>query len=382
MPAPLLLHVFPSFETGGAQTRTVTLMNALGGRFRHAVVAINGDLSCGERIEPGVDWRAVAAPGSRNPLAAARAFRGMIGELGPDLLVTYNWGAIDALLALLPGRLCPAIHVEDGFGPDEAQGLKRRRVWTRRALLPRTVHCLAVPSRTLWRIAREQYRLAESRIRLIANGVDIERFRPRRDSALRDSLGIPEDAVVFGTVGRLRPEKDLPWLVRRFAEAKAPNTRLVLVGAGPAEADIRAAVQAAGVSDSVHFTGEAADPAPFYGVFDVFAMSSLTEQMPMGLLEAMSSGLPALCTGVGDIAELLPPSQRRLAVPRAEPGTYVRELQRLAGDPALRVALGRENRARAEAEFSLARMVERWHRLYLEAAGMPPPPEQQHEYVP
>jgi glycosyltransferase involved in cell wall biosynthesis len=382
MPPPLLLHVFPSFETGGAQARTVTLMNALAGRFRHAVAALNGDFSSGARIAADVEWLPLEFEPSRNPIASARRFRGLLRAVRPDLLLTYNWGAIDALLALLPSRLCPAVHVEDGFGPDEAHALKARRVWTRRLVLPRTAHALAVPSGTLLTIARDRYRLPERRLRYIPNGVDIERFRPGANSALRAALGIPAGATVFGTAGRLRGEKDYPWLVRRFAEAALPEARLVLVGDGPERAAIAAEVRARGVEAQVVFAGETADPAPFYGVFDVFVLSSATEQMPMTLLEAMASGLPALCTDAGDIRAMLPPAHAALAVARTEPEADVRQLQQLAGDPDYRAVLGAANRARATAEFSLDLMVGRWERLYLEAAGMAPPPQHEHQHVP
>lgn len=372
MPAPLLLHVFYSFETGGAQVRTVTLMNSLGGRFRHAIAAINGDMSCATRIAPHVDWRAVTP----------RGFRALIRDVEPALLITYNWGAIDAQFALLPGRPCPALHVEDGFGPDEALRLKARRVWARRLVLPLTARALAVPSQTLRRIALDRYRLPAKMVRYIPNGVDTERFAPRRDPELRRSLGIPAEAVVFGSAGRFRAEKDLVWMVRRFAESALPEARLLLVGAGPAEPEIRAAVRACGIEKTVIFSGETADSAPFFAVFDAFLMSSGTEQMPMGLLEAMSSGLPALCTNVGDCRAVLPPAHAPLAVDRNQPASYVNYLRRLAANAEWRAALGRGNRQRAVAEFSLSTMVDRWERLYLEALGMTPPPQQQDEHIP
>lgn len=382
MPLPLLLHVFHSFDTGGAEARTATLFNALAGRFRHRVIAISGRYGAGALIRPEVDWAPLDGPSSRRPWSAAAGFRQIIRSLRPDLLLTYNWGATDALFALLPSRLCPAVHVEDGFGPDESSRLKRRRLWARRLVLPRTTCRMVVPSRTLFRIADAHYGLPPGHLLQIPNGVDIHRFRPARNLELRASLGIPPHAPVFGTVARLRGEKDLPWLIHRFAEAHIPDARLVLVGTGPAESEIREAVRARGLESQVIFAGNAPDPAPSYGIFDAFVMSSVTEQMPMGLLEAMSSGLPALCTDVGDTAALLPPSRREFAVSRSDPAAYATLLRRLAADAPLRHALGQENRARAEAEFSLTLMVERWERLYLESAGMAPPPQQQHQHIP
>lgn len=379
---PLILHVFHSFEAGGAEMRTAQLMNALGGKFRHRVAAVNGQYGCGTRIRPDVDWAPVEAPAARSPLKAAAGFRRLIRELRPSLEVTYNWGASDALLAQLPWRLCPAVHVEDGFGPDEAEELKARRVWTRRLLLPRVARRVVVPSRTLERVARERYRLPAELVARIPNGVDVERFRPRRNEELRRILGIPAGWVTVGTVARLRPEKNLAYLVERFAEARLEGACLLIVGAGPCEREIREAVKAQGLEDRTVFAGEVQDPARYYGAMDIFAMSSATEQMPVGLLEAMASGLPAVCTDAGDTRELLPPGQAELAVPRGEPARYVAALRMLAAEAERRAALGAANRARAEAEFSIARMVERWERIYRQAMEMAALPKQEDEDVP
>lgn len=379
---PLLLHVTYSFEAGGAEMRTATLMNALAGEFRHRIIAIDGQYGCAARLHPDVDWAPVAAPGRRKPWSAAAGLRQLLRELRPALLLTYNWGAIDALLALLPDRICPAVHVEDGFGPDEARGLKARRLWTRRVVLPRVTRRVVVPSATLYRIAEAHYGLPEGHLLRVPNGVDTVRFQPGGAPELRNALGIPGDSFVVGTVARLRPEKDLPYLVHRFADAGLPEARLLIAGSGSSEMEIREAARSRGVLDRVVFAGELRDPAPCYAAMDLFAMSSTTEQMPMGLLEAMSSGLPALCTDVGDIPDMLPPGQRQFAVPHSRPEAYTAELRRLAADAGLRAELARENRERAEAEFSLNRMIERWREVYIEALHMPSMPQEQGEDIP
>jgi glycosyltransferase involved in cell wall biosynthesis len=380
--APIhLLHVFPSFETGGAQARTVTLMNALGPAFRHSVVAMNGDFSASLRIDQGVIYETVATPSGAGSVSAVRHIAALLKQLKPDLLLTYNWGAIEAVMGNILAPVCPVVHVEDGFGPDEASCLKARRVWTRRIVL-RRASCMAVPSRTLERIALDRYRLPRKSVQFIPNGVDTSRFLPSRNSALRASLGLAPDAFVIGTVGRLRPEKDLATLVRRFGQASIPGARLLFVGDGPSRPVIQAAVDELGLSSHCVFAGEVADPAPFYGVFDLFAMTSITEQMPIGLLEAMSSGLPVLCTDAGDTAAILEGSPSPQVLPRFQPDQYVENLRALAADPERRLCNARWNRERVVSGFSLDAMVSRWDHLYRQAANMPPPPAGQHQDVP
>jgi glycosyltransferase involved in cell wall biosynthesis len=376
-----LLHVFPSFETGGAQVRTVILMNALGKAFRHSVVAMNGDYSAGQRLDAGIDCRTLEHPPASGTLSTARYFARLLKELEPDLLLTYNWGAIEAVMGSILAPVCPVIHVEDGFGPDEVSGLKARRVWTRRAVL-RRISTMAVPSRTLERIALGQYWLPRNKVEFIPNGVDTSRFSPRRNPELRAAMGVPEDAFVVGTVGRLRPEKDLATLVQRFKAAAIPDSRLVFVGDGPSRAEIDSAVRAQGITAQCVFAGEVADTSAWYGAFDLYAMTSITEQMPIGLLEAMSAGLPVLCTAAGDTADILEGSPGLQVLPGQRPNEYVEALRGLAADPDLRQRNGAWNRERAVSGYSLDAMVRRWDHLYRQAAHMEPPPAGEHQDVP
>lgn len=357
-----ILHVMWAFETGGAEMRLVQLANAMGRRFRHRILPLSGRASAQVRFEPGVDWEIEPAPEKSSPRGFARLFR----RLRPALVQTYNWGAFDAAVGCVLARVCPLLHTEDGFGADEAGGLKLRRVLARRVVL-RFARRVVAPSRTLERIALEQYRLPERIVRRIPNGVDCLRFRPGRNDALRRELGIGEEEFVAGTVGHLRAEKDYGLLLRAFA-APGIEGRLVIAGEGPERSSLKRLAGELGLSGRVLFPG-VVDPAPWYRMFDLFAMSSMTEQMPLALLEAMAAGLPALCTDVGDTAWMLDEAGPPAVVKRGDVEGYVAALRRWAGDAALRREAGARNRARCEREFSLERMVERWRALYEECLG-------------
>ena len=135
VPAPLILHVFSTFRVGGPQVRFADICRSMGMRFRHIVLAMDGGYDCAERIDPAVAidyWRAFVPPS----LLVKRLLhvRGLLRRHKPDVLVTYNWGAIEwALADRLP--ICPHIHIADGFGPEEASRQLWRRVWTRRVAL-------------------------------------------------------------------------------------------------------------------------------------------------------------------------------------------------------------------------------------------------------
>jgi glycosyltransferase involved in cell wall biosynthesis len=360
-----LLHVFPTFAPGGAQARTVTLINSLGPEFQHRVVAIDGVTTARERIGRGVDFGLVEAP-PKSIVASVRGFVRLLMEHEPDLLLTYNWGAIDAVLAAhLRGR-CPVVHGEDGFGPDEASGLKSRRVLTRRLVL-RRAFATVVPSRTLYDIAEKQYRLPTKKIRYLPNGVDCLRFQTGRNEQLRAELGVSGDELLFGYVGLLRAEKNLPLLLRSFAAAAIASSRLALVGGGDCEGQLRRLASELGIAERVLFVGMVDDTAAYYRAFDVFALSSFTEQMPISLLEAMASGLPAICTNVGDCAIILDESSSPAVVPDGDAGAYSGAMRAMT-EAARRQTLGARNRMRCESEYSLHSMVEAYRSLYKEAA--------------
>ena len=352
--APHLIHVIPGFSPGGAQVRICDLMNYFGPRFRHTVVALNGDVRARERLDAAVDIRLVSGPHGRSSLSMLQQMRGLLAALRPDLVLTYNWGAIEAVMAASLPRLCPVIHTEDGFGPDEARRQKRRRVWFRRFAL-RFAHCVVAPSMNLTRIMRTVWKLPEAKVKYIPNGIDIARFIPRPSS------GDPRDLVV-GTVGQLRPEKRQDLLIRACAElARTRPLKLVLAGDGPERARLEALARSLEFSANVLFLGHQSDVRPVYRELDIFCLTSSTEQMPFSILEAMASGIPVVATDVGDVQQMVC-SQNRIFVAPAE--GFFSALARLAADAPLRLALGAANREHCAAVYGRERMCEQYGALY------------------
>lgn len=346
-----ILHVFPSFAVGGAQIRFATVVNHLDG-WRHRVVALDGDTACRDRIDSAVsiDYPAIVAP-KRATMGNVRRFRGLLRAWRPDVLVTHNWGSIEWAMANIP-RIARHVHVEDGFGPDEHGGQRWRRVLTRRLVLARST--VVLPSRTLWRIATETWRLDPRRVRYVPNGVDLARFAGAARPAGED--------IVIGTVASLRPEKNLGRLLRAFHSLAGP-ARLVIVGGGPERASLESLAAELGITGRVTFVGQVDDTAPLYRGFDVFALSSDTEQMPLSVIEAMAAGLPIAAVAVGDVPLMVAEANRPFVVPRDE-APLAAAIAALAGDAALRMRLGEANRAKAEREFDQAAMIETYAQVF------------------
>ena len=352
--APLLLHVFSTFAPGGPQVRFAAIANHFGRRWRHAVVAMDGNTACRERLDPGLDVSFLESGAVKgDTLGNIRRFRAALRAMRPAALVTSNWGSIEwAMANALP--LVRHVHLEDGFGPEERDRQLPRRVWTRRVFLRRST--VVVPSRVLERIATEVWRLPRGRLRYVPNGIDMGKF---------GTGGAAENAVpVVGTVTALRAEKNLARLVRAFRRVVdvMPAT-LVLVGDGPELPMLQALVAELGLGGTVRFTGHVAQPQALYAGFDVFALSSDTEQMPLSVLEAMAARLPVAATDVGDVREMLAEANGRFVVPRDD-GALAEAMAALLRDPARRGAIGADNRAKAERDFDQATMFAAWAALF------------------
>ncbi len=366
MSQPHLCHIFPAFGIGGPQVRTALVIRELGGEFRHTVVSLSGDLRCRERLGGVADVRLVAPPqngwGRIRSLALSRLLR----SLRPDLVLTYNWGGTDGVLA---ARLCGirrVIHAEDGFGPDEARQQKLPRLLARRLLLRGAARVIC-PSQTLVRTAGGVWRLPSNRVCYLPNGVDTTRFSPGDGQVLRRRLGWGPSEVVVGTVGQLRGEKNQDRLLRNWAAVAAGRrTRLVIVGDGPMRQPLEDRARELGVADRVHFAGAADEPVEWYRAMDVFALSSDTEQMPIAVLEAMAVGLPVVGTDVGDVRTMVCPENRERVVPLGDEDAYAAALATLMDDAGARAALGRANRKKCLGEYEVGDMVRAYHRLYRE----------------
>ena len=365
-----LFHVFSSFNLGGLESRTCAILNELGDSFRHTLTAMDGNFGAISRIGSHVHFEVVPPPPGKGSLRYPLTFSRLLRSRRPDVLITYNWGAFDAVLAATLGRTCPVIHAEDGFNPDEAAQLKKRRVLARRLILNR-VTAMVVPSKTLSNIAVNSYKLRKSLVHWIPNGIPISRYGTHDREMWRAKWGIQPRDFLIGSVGRLSPEKNLQMLLSAVAECGFPNARVAIVGDGVTRAALETLARDLGLGSRVVFPGFVPDPAGCFGAFDLFAMSSTTEQMPIALLEAMATSLPAICTAVGDSSEILGNPGPPAIVAPGDAAGYAAALRTLYENPRLRAELGARNRARAIEEYSFERMIARYRDLYVTAVKGP-----------
>ena len=359
-----LLHVIPSFTTGGVPIRLVNVANRLGDDFRHLVLALDGVTGAAARFSAAADYELVSlAIDKTKPIGNLFHFHRTLAALRPDLLLTYNWGAIDWAIVNSLWPVCRHLHFEDGFGPAEMHRTLRRRVLGRRWGLARAERII-VPSRGLEEIARTVWRLPAERLLYLANGVDIGRFARVAEPAIPGFTRRPGERII-GTVAPLRPEKNLHRLIRAFARLPADlEIRLAIVGDGSERASLAAEAERCGAAARIHFAGATAKPEEALHAFDLFAISSETEQMPISVLEAMAAGRAVAGVEVGDIADMVATENRPFIVPRDDEAGLAAAMARLVTAPDLARAIGARNAAKAHAAFDQERMFASYERLY------------------
>jgi glycosyltransferase involved in cell wall biosynthesis len=367
MTAARILHLHSTFDAGGKELRCVRLINAFGAEAEHAIVSGQPD----RRSAAALLDRRVKVSWPRFPSLTGKPLPGRLKKLaagmaGYDLICTYNWGAMDAVMAhtLFADvyKLAPLVHHEDGFNEDEAGGLKRGRNFYRRIALGRTA-ALVVPSRTLERIALETWDQPRTRVRLIANGIDTRAYAkvPKRDALPR--LVKQKGELWVGTLAGLRKVKNLNALVR--ACARLPEEwQLVIAGEGPEREAILAEAAAQGIEHRVHLPGFITEPAKAVGLFDLFALSSHSEQSPISVIEAMAAGLPVAAPRVGDVGAMVATDNGPYLTTPGDETALAEAIGSLAADPMLRKRIGAANRAKATAEFDERTMIDRYHALY------------------
>ncbi|RZL58793.1 MAG: glycosyltransferase family 1 protein [Sphingomonas sp.] len=373
MPQPVhILHLHSSFSLGGKEARAVRLMNAFGDTARHTIVSgVPDQLGARDAIAKGVRYEIAQDPPAltgRPSVARYEALARFMRRF--DLVLTYNWGAIDGVMArrVFPKGAPPLVHHEDGFNADEARGLKIERNVYRRIALG-AAHALVVPSEVLEEIARRTWKQPATRLHRIANGIDTALYAGKPE--LRAIPGFVPNGkeVVIGALAGLREVKNLPLLVRACGGI-AGRFRLVIVGEGPERAAIESTAAAMGIADRVVMPGFLGRPHRFVGHFDIIALSSASEQFPISVVEGMAAGLPVVSTPVGDVPRMVAAENAPFVTGGDE--VLLRDaLQALVSDAALRSRVGAANRAKARAEFDEGIMIARYKALYGAAMGRP-----------
>jgi sugar transferase (PEP-CTERM/EpsH1 system associated) len=290
----------------------------------------------------------------------------------PDIVHTRNWGALEGVVAARLARVPVVIHSEHGYEVDMLSGMPMRR-----RLFRRFAFSLADSVMTVSNELREYHaRLAwiqPKRIRVMYNGVDTEKFCPSPETRLRmrQELGLAQETIVIGSVGRMVPIKNYGMLLRAAETVitRGVNAAVLLVGDGP---ELQALQDQARETEilrgRVIFAG-ASDRIPeFLNAMDMFVLPSAGEGMSNTLLEAMATSLPVVAARVGGNPEVIEEGCSGYLFAAGDSTGLAEVLAELCAIVALRVSCGGSARKRALKHFSLDVMMRRYTELYLELA--------------
>ena len=311
MTAPTIGFLVRSTAWGGAERHTVAVARSVAERghpvvivqlghelfTRHADLPTNG----GIRLVSEPAGRTFSVLGWRKLLRTQRVRRAVLvkGIFG------VRWTALD--LAVLVGRT-PMVTIEHQY-PDpnlipRSSGILLRRERAVLALHRAAARRVVAVSDAIGRRLVESYGFDPGRVSVVSNGVDPVRFVPddARRARARARWGVRDNALVFGFLGRLSVEKRIDRLLEAFRRVRdstsGPEPVLVVVGSGPAEANLRRLADELGISASCRWAGVTTAAWDDYPGFNVFALASDRERLPPTVLEAMSCGLPVVAVDI------------------------------------------------------------------------------------
>jgi glycosyltransferase involved in cell wall biosynthesis len=353
---------------GGAETAMLNLGEAMASRGHHCLVAVpaQGWVSgaAEKRSLPWVQYL-VRRDGSRSE--AIRRLRRIVVDNGIDLIHAHMFDV--SLYAALVSALTRVPMVSTIHGHADLKG-KHPKIWAKFAILNMFARDVVFVSAALERQVLRDFPVIRPRARVIPNGIPILAGGGRKDG---QGLS-PRQEFIFGALGNIREPKGYHILLDAVAQvcAQVPDIRVLIAGEpdkGGLYERLLKKREDLGLEKRVEFLGLVADVHGFLGGIDCAVSSSLTEGMPLSLIEAMAHGLPVVATRCGGVPELIEHETHGLLCEPGDAKDLASAILRVIGDPVLRERMGKAARERAVTDFSLDVMCDRYEMLYLDAVG-------------
>lgn len=351
-----LAFVITSMPVGGAETLLVNLVReARKLNVESAICCLKEPGPLGEQlaqefpvmsnlIRHKYDWRVLNR--LKNAFRAQRTDAVITVGAGDKMF----WGRLAARWAGVPVVLS-ALH-STGW-PD---GVGRLNRW----LTPITDGFIAVAQHH-GRYLVEQERFPASKVHIVANGIDTDRFVPNpvHRVAWRERLGIPAQAPVIGIVAALRPEKDHLQFIDAAAQVRdqIPEAHFLIAGDGPMRGEIEARIAANRLQSQVHLLGNVSDIPHLLASLDLFSLTSKNEASPVSIMEALACEVPVVAPNVGSIAETVVDGQTGFLVPAGDAMATAAAWLRVLQDPRQREQFGKQGRELIVQHHSLRSMT-------------------------
>ncbi|OPY60148.1 MAG: putative glycosyltransferase EpsF [Pelotomaculum sp. PtaU1.Bin065] len=374
-----ILHIITGLNTGGAEMMLYKIISDIDrAAVAVEVISLLNIGAVGRKIQDlGVPVHALGMRrGVPNPLYILRLAR-RLREDPPNCIQTWMYHA--DLIGGLAAKLAGSIPVTWGIRHSnlDPQGTKRTTLWAAKACarlsrrLPARIVCCSEASRRV----HTELGYAADKMVVIPNGFDLAVFKPDPKARLdvRQELGIPEEGLLIGLIGRFAPQKDHYNFVCAAAHLNAclPNIHFLLCGAGVTREnpELIKWISDAGILSQCHLLGEREDMPRLTASLDIATSSSYSEGFPNVIGEAMACGVPCVVTDAGDSA-LIAGKTGKVVPPKDPRALSEGWLELLKMNAEGRKRLGWAARQRIEEHFSLPSIVNKYNALYKEVAGM------------
>lgn len=361
-----LMHITHDLAIGGLQQVIVNLCRTLDQENFHITVLCLCDLGPLAETIQELGIKVILLPGQegRTDYFSFIKVARILKKEKIDVIHTHNTQPlVDGTLgAVLAGGMRRIIHTDHARQfPD-----KVRYMFAEWCMSHRVHRMVGVSEQTTLNLRRYE-KIPQKKLMTIENGIDGSRFDAVVDvENKRRALGLPSAGPLIGVISRLEAVKGITWLLQAMPDIiqRFPNLILLIVGEGTCRRDLEAETEQLGLHDHVVFTGARRDVPEILPLLDIYLLPSLSEGLPMGLLEAMAAGCPVIASAVGGIPAVVTNSETGVLVAPADSSTLARAVMDLVADPKGRARMSRCQKKLFYRHYRAAIMTRKYCRLY------------------
>jgi Glycosyltransferase len=370
---PLVAHLIDELPAHGAERLIVDLVACPDPRFRYAVVClIRGGPLEEDLRELGVPVFVFGRRGRLDPGLVGRLVRWMrkndVAVVHTHLFTADAYGRLAAWLAGVPAIFCTVHNVVNSWKTPVHRFLDR--------VLARVSYRVIACTEEVGKVLVERDGIPRERVAVVANGIDLRRFRAVSGVGVREEFGCRPSRLLLLMVGRLEPQKAHQDLLLALSDVRAGGGEeflCVLAGDGELRGVLEAEVARLGLQEHVLFAGFRRDVPRLLAACDLFVMSSRWEGLPIALLEAMACAKAVVVTAVGGVPDVVRDDVNGFLVPAAEPAAMATRIRQLMDDRDLRVRIGERGRTDVLERFDISRTAAEYSTLYASALGIAGP---------
>ena len=351
-----VMFVLPTLGTGGSENVVFNLCKHLVPPYLPVVASFRGGAMEQTFKENKLTTHILHRHGGID-FTLVTKLRRLIQTYDVKIINTHHF--VSLFYGFWAARFCgvPILHTEHSRWEMEALSSFWRIVF--KSLLKRVQSAGAVsPAACEYMINR--YGVNSDNVNPLQNGIDVDLFESGSERTVpRKALGLSQDDIILGTVGNFRSEKNQKLLVQalKLLNRREPRFRAVFVGDGPCKAEVERLSRILDISESVLFLGTQNEMHRYYGLFDIYCLTSRYEGLPLTLLEAMASGVPTIGTDVLGIRDLIRHDENGILVPDDNPDELSKAILRLSQDLDLQQRIRNAARRMVREHYSLAAFV-------------------------